>query len=83
MRNNPSEGRLLGVIQLRIGPKLFALPVHGLSLAPDGKNVAGGFFASGEELGILVDEHSSQTVSDQINAACTDAVKHLTSRIIN
>ena len=83
MHLHSSEGRLLGVVQLRIGPKLFALPVHSLPLAADGTTAAGGFFASGDELGIVVDETSSQGVSEQIQAACTDAVRHLNHRITN
>jgi hypothetical protein len=83
MRTLSSEVRLLGVVQLRIGPKLFALPVHGLTFAQDGEKMAGGFFASGDELGILVDERSPCPVADQIRAACSDAVKHLSSRIAN
>lgn len=77
---------LLGVVQLRVRGQLFALPVKAMSFGEgaDGKPGKGGFFADGEELGILVDSRSSQAdVQRSIEAACQDAVRHLSLRYLN
>ena len=82
---------LLGVVQLRIRGHLFAVPVKAMSFGAgdadaDGapENEKGGFFADGEELGILIDSRSSQAdVQRKIEAACEDAVRHLSLRYAN
>jgi hypothetical protein len=80
---------LLGVVQLRIRGHLFALPVKAMSFGEgnadaDGTPEKGGFFADGEELGILVDSRSSQAdVQRSIETACQDAVRHLSLRYAN
>jgi hypothetical protein len=78
---------LLGVVQLRIHGHLFALPVKAVSFgegSTDGAPEKGGFFADGQELGILVDSRGSQAeVQRSIEAACQDAVRHLSLRYAN
>ena len=78
---------LLGVVQLRIRGRLFAVPVKAMSFGEgdaDGTPAKGGFFADGAELGILVDSRSSQAdVQRSIETACLDAVRHLSLRFAN
>ena len=78
---------LLGVVQLRIRGRLFALPVKAVSFSEggtDGVPEKGGFFADGAELGILVDSRGSQAdVHRSIESACEDAVRHLSLRYAN
>jgi hypothetical protein len=78
---------LLGVVQLRVHGHLFALPVKAVSFSDtstDGAPEKGGFFADGEELGILVDSSRSQAeVQRSIESACQDAVRHLSLRYAN
>lgn len=78
---------LLGVVQVRIHGHLFALPVKAISFShgsADGAPRKGGFFADGNELGILVDARGSQDeVQRSIESACQDAVRHLSLRYAN
>jgi hypothetical protein len=78
---------LLGVVQVRVHGHLFALPVKAMSFSEggaDGTPGKGGFFADGEELGILVDARGSQAdVQRSIENACQDAVRHLSQRYAN
>jgi len=78
---------LLGIVQLHIRGRLFAVPVKAVSFSEgntDGAPEKGGFFADGEELGILVDSRGSKAeVQRSIESACQDAVRHLSLRYTN
>jgi hypothetical protein len=77
--------RIVGLVQLRVGGRLYALPVHSIAfLSDDGSPDAGGFFDEGGTLGIVVSEGASaQDVQAQVNKACVDAVRHLSQRYLS
>lgn len=79
-----AAGQLLGVLQVRVGDRTFAVPVQALAFAGDreGPGNAGGFFSDGDELGIFVDA-SATDVSDRIRSAGEDAVRHLSLKFLN
>ncbi len=80
------SGRMLGVVQLRVGDRIFAVPVQALDFSSDqtaGKK-AGGFFVSGDTMGILVDDRGSdQEMRAQLLEGCAEAVRHLSARYLN
>ncbi len=80
---NPA--RLLGVVQLRVGAQVFAVPVEALDFASDGTNHrGGGFFVRGDEMGILVDGTGTPAqMQEQLAEACAEAVRHLAARHLN
>jgi hypothetical protein len=83
MRVTSTSGKLLGVVQVRVGSRTFAVPVQAIVFDRDvGTTPAGGFFVEGDQLGILVDE-SAPDVDDQIKRATEDAVRHLSLKILN
>lgn len=87
MRNPTDQratGRLLGVVQLRVGDRTYTVPVQALSFVSDGDRpeTAGGFFVEGEQLGILVDA-SAPDVDARIRAASEEAVRHLSLKVLN
>lgn len=82
MRLATPSGKLLGVVQVRVGARTFALPVQSLAFDRDGSAPAGGFFMEGDQLGILVDA-SRPDVDDQIQRATEDAVRHLSLKFLN
>lgn len=77
-----SAGKLLGFVQVRVGPRTFAVPVQALDLDQDGGARVGGFFVEGDQLGIVVDE-SAPDVDDQIKRATDEAVRHLSLKVLN
>jgi len=77
-----NNGKLLGFVQVRVGARTFAVPVEAIDFDRDvGTTPAGGFFAEGDQFGILVDE--SADVADQIKRATEDAVRHLSLKVLN
>ncbi len=77
--------RILGVVQLRVGGHIYALPVHSVTFtSDDGDKASGGFFTNGNDFGIVVREGASaQDVQSQMNQACIDAVRHLSKRFLS
>jgi hypothetical protein len=77
-----ATGKLLGVVQVRVGPRSFAVPVQALALTKDGSMPSGGFFMEGDELGIFVDT-TAPDVDEQIKRATMDAVRHLSLKVLD
>ncbi len=84
---NPNQMRLVGVVQVRVGGRLYALPVSALEFASDQSDSTvhrGGFFVQGETMGILVDEAASeQQMRQQVMDGCAEAVRHLSAKFLN
>ena len=89
---NPSQnaqGRLVGVVQVRVGGRLYAVPVSTMEFASDQSDSSvpvrrGGFFVQGDTMGILVDEGASeQQMRQQVIDGCAEAVRHLSAKILN
>jgi hypothetical protein len=79
-------GRLLGVVQVRVGGRLYAVPVQAMDFASDQSDAQerGGFFVQGDTMGILVDEAvSEQQQQSQVRAGCEEAVRHLSAKFLN
>ena len=83
-------GRLLGVVQVRVGGRLYALPVQAMDFASDASDVPGnvghrgGFFVQGDTMGIVVDDTATeQQMRSQINEGCAEAARHLASKFLN
>lgn len=76
---------MLGVVQLRVADRVFAVPVQALDFTSDRSDrKAGGFFVNGETMGILVDDRGSdQEMRAQLLEACAEAVRHLSARYLN
>ena len=84
MRELTQPARLLGYVQLRVGEKVYAVPVQAVRFDRDTAETLGGFFYEGGSLGILVDsEASDQDVQAQIMNASADAVRHISKRYLN
>ena len=86
MRDVGNSGRLIGIVQVHVGSKVFALPVQAVSFGRDRTSmVPGGFFSEGPgQYGIIVDGNASQPeVEAQIAAASADAVRHISRRFFN
>ncbi len=85
-----TSGRLVGVVQLRVAGRLYAVPVQAMDFASDRTDVAqevharGGFFVQGESMGILVEEGASeQQMRSQVMEGCAEAVRHLSAKFLN
>ena len=79
--NHSLSGRLLGVVQLRVGGQVYAVPVSALDFAGGGH---GGFFAQDGEMGILVDQAASEEqMRSQVMEGCAQAVRHLSAKFLN
>lgn len=80
-------GRLLGVVQVRVAGRLYALPVQAMDFASDQSDAAkqrGGFFVQGDSMGIVVDEAvSEQQMRSQVMEGCAEAVRHLSAKLLN
>jgi hypothetical protein len=91
MRDTTQAPRLLGYVQLRVGQKVYALPVQAARFdRDDAKTQPGGFFIEGEiegqggQLGILVDsEATAGEVREQIALGSAEAVRHISKRFLN
>jgi hypothetical protein len=86
--NNIQNARLLGFVQVQVGPKTFALPVQAVHFERDGeaKSPAGGFFTEDEpgQYGIIVDGDASDSdVQAQILKASEAAVRHISMKFLN
>ncbi len=82
--NQPS--RLVGVIQLRVGSRVFALPVEEATLtSADGSKKPGGFFFEGpNRFGILVDRDVSEAErSADIKKASVEAASVIARKFLN
>jgi hypothetical protein len=81
--------RLVGVVQVRVGGRLYALPVSAMEFASDQNDSSvadkrGGFFVQGDTMGIVVDETASeQQMREQVMDGCAEAVRHLSAKILN
>jgi hypothetical protein len=82
------ESRFLGYVQLRVGSRVFTLPVEAAPLplkGVDGSERQAGFFSDDEEhLGILVDSSASDAVQKEtIEQASVDAARHILRKFLN
>ena len=81
------QGRLVGVVQLRVAGRLYAVPVQALDFASttnDAEQPRGGFFTEGDQMGILVDQAATeQQMRSQVMEGCAEAVRHLSARFLN
>jgi hypothetical protein len=82
-----ADMRLVGVVQLRVGGRLYAVPVQAMDFAStdaDSETERGGFFVSGDTMGIVVVESSDERqVQEQIMEGCAQAVRHLSAKFLN
>jgi len=86
MRDIGNNGRLIGIVQVHVGQKVFALPVQAVSFGRDRSSIVpGGFFSDGPgQYGIIVDGDASQSdVEAQIAAASADAIRHISKKFFN
>ena len=90
--NNPTQtqttSRLVGVVQLRVGGRLYAVPVQALDFASAVADTQGpqrgGFYVQGDQMGILVDQAADeQQMRTQVMEGCAEAVRHLSARFLN
>ncbi len=86
--NNIQNARLLGFVQVQVGPQTFAVPVQAVHFERDGEtqSPAGGFFTEDEpgQYGIIVDGDASDSdVQLQILRASQDAVRHISKKFLN
>jgi len=81
--------RLVGVVQVRVAGRLYALPVSSMEFASDQSDSSaiehrGGFFIQGDTMGILVEQGASeQQMRDQVMEGCAEAVRHLSAKFLN
>jgi hypothetical protein len=84
-----SNMKLVGVVQVRVAGRLYAVPVSAMEFASDqtdssSSDKRGGFFVQGDTMGIVVDETASeQQMRGQVMDGCAEAVRHLSSKILN
>lgn len=82
-----TDMRLVGVVQLRVAGRLYALPVQVVDFASaeaDSTGARGGFFVNGDQMGIVVAESTDQElVQRQIMEGCAQAVRHLSAKFLN
>ena len=84
-----AAGRLVGVVQLRVAGRLYAVPVQAMDFAggtSDSTESAqrGGFFVNGDQMGIVVDESADQAqFQKQVMEGCEQAVRHLSAKFLN
>ncbi len=80
------ESRFVGYVQVRVGSRVYTLPVEAAPLGRDGKPAREpGFFSdSADGLGILVDSDAPDKVQRQtIERASADAARHLSRKLLN
>lgn len=78
------SGRLLGFVRVVVGGHICDLAVQAVSFDSDGERDAGGFFISGDQLGIIVDEGATATqVQAQIERGTAEAVRFLSKKYLN
>ena len=78
--------RVVGVIQLRVGARVFALPVEEATLtSADGSKKPGGFFFEGpHRFGILVDRDLSEAERNaDIQRASVEAAAVIAKKFLN
>ncbi len=78
--------RVVGVIQLRVGARVFALPVEEATLtSADGSKKPGGFFFEGpHRFGILVDRDVSEAERNaDIQRASVEAAAVIAKKFLN
>jgi hypothetical protein len=81
--------RTIAVVQVRVGGRLYALPVEAMDFAGATHDASpaqprGGFFVQGDTMGILVDEASTeQQQRSQVMEGCAEAVRHLSAKFLN
>lgn len=81
---NSVSGRLLGFVRVVVGGHVCDLAVQAVTFDSDGERLAGGFFVSGDQLGIIVDDGGSATqVQAQIEEGTAEAVRHLSRKFLN
>ena len=84
-----SAGRLVGVVQLRVGGRVYAVPVQAMDFASTTSDstepgARGGFFIQGDSMGILVEESADQQeFQKQVMEGCEQAVRHLSAKFLN
>ena len=78
------SGRLLGIVRVVVGGHICDLAVQSMAFDSDGERTAGGFFAQGDLLGIIVDDAATAAqVQAQIEAGTAEAVRHLSKKYLN
>lgn len=78
------SGRLLGIVRVVVGGHVCDLPVQSVPFDSDGHRAAGGFFAQGDQLGILVDAAApAAELQALIEAGTAEAVRHLSRKYLN
>ena len=81
------ESRFLGYVQLRVGSRVFTLPVEAAQLpleGGDGSVRQAGFFTERDRFGILVDSSASDAVQKEtIERASVDAARHISRKFLN
>jgi hypothetical protein len=81
------ESRFLGYVQLRVGSRVFTLPVEAAPLPikdVDGSERKAGFFSEEDRLGILVDSSASDAAQKEtIERASVDAARHISQKFLN
>ena len=88
---NLQNSRLLGFVQVQVGPRTYALPVQAVHFVRDERDgeqrgPAGGFFTEDApgQYGIVVDGDASDSdVQAQILRASEDAVRHFSKKFLN
>jgi hypothetical protein len=85
LRTVSPSSRLLGYVQLRVGERLYALPVQAVHFDRDSGASPGGFFDDQQgELGILVDGEASESdVQAQIESASEEAVRYFSRKYLS
>jgi hypothetical protein len=94
MNLNLQNARLLGFVQVRVGAKIFALPVQSVHFERDSASgvPAGGFFAEegtadggdAHQYGIIVDSDATESdVQAQIQRGSEEAVRHISQKLLN
>jgi hypothetical protein len=82
------ESRFLGYVQLRVGSRVFTLPVEAAPLPlkddGDGSERQAGFFTADDRFWILVDSSASDAVQKEtIERASVDAARHISRKFLN
>jgi hypothetical protein len=81
--------RWVGVVQLRVGGRLYAVPVQATDFASETSDSTetgsrGGFFVHGDQMGILVDASAGEEqFQKQVMEGCAQAVRHLSAKFLN
>lgn len=79
------ENRFLGYVHVRVGSRVFTLPVEAAPLGgKDGTERPAGFFSEDDRFGILVDSSDSDAVQKEtIERASADAARHISRKFLN